>query len=341
MGKKGSSAPPPDPRLVEAQIKSMGIQDEMIQRIMANSDAMLPLQQAQMQFGLDSAKTAYYQSQQDRDWMLERRGKLSGLQDQLILDAKSYNEGDKADQLADKATADVRQAFGQQRDINQRNLTRMGINPNDGKFAAMHNQTAIAEALGQAFSGTQARTQAKQESLALTDRATNALAGYPAMGMQATGQGAGFGLAGLDAANKGLAGMNSGFGAAGGMAGQMGQNATNMFGQQASYQANMQQQGDSLGGILGGLGGLATGAAQLWAASDRRLKENIRPVGKDQRTGLTLYEFSYLGDDSGQRYVGVMADEVQTVMPQAVSQDEHGYQMVNYAMLGIAFKRKD
>lgn len=37
-GGKGSSAPPPDPRLIEAQIRSMGIQDDVIKRIMQQSE---------------------------------------------------------------------------------------------------------------------------------------------------------------------------------------------------------------------------------------------------------------------------------------------------------------
>lgn len=59
MGSKSSNVPAPDPRLVEAQIKSMGIQDDVIQKIMQQSDEVQPLQKEQLQFGLDSARTAY------------------------------------------------------------------------------------------------------------------------------------------------------------------------------------------------------------------------------------------------------------------------------------------
>lgn len=74
MGSKSSNAPAPDPRLVEAQIRSMGIQDDVIKRVMQQSEEILPLQKEQLQFGLDSARTAYDQSQQDRTWILDRRG---------------------------------------------------------------------------------------------------------------------------------------------------------------------------------------------------------------------------------------------------------------------------
>ena len=62
MGSKSSNAPAPDPRLVEAQIRSMGIQDDVIKRVMQQSEEIQPLQKEQLQFGLDTARTAYDQS---------------------------------------------------------------------------------------------------------------------------------------------------------------------------------------------------------------------------------------------------------------------------------------
>ena len=99
-GKGGSSAPPPDPRLIAAQIKSMGIQDTAIQAMMENSASMAPLQKQQMQFGLDSAKTAYGQAQEDRTWALGRREDASGLQDTMVKEAQDYNSLANQDKLA-------------------------------------------------------------------------------------------------------------------------------------------------------------------------------------------------------------------------------------------------
>ena len=332
MGSKASDAPAPDPRLVEAQLKSMGIQDDAIQRIVQQSEDMLPLQKEQLQFGLDSARAAYDQSQEDRTWMLDRRGLLSSMQDTLSQDARNFNTEDKASELAGRAGADVAQAFASAKDQSNRNMARMGVNPNDGKAAAMGNQLSMAQALGTAQAMTGARTQARQEGYALTDRATNALAGYPAMGMQATGAGAGFGASGTNIANQGLAGMNSGFGAAGTMAGQMGSNATNMFGAQANYKVGADKaaaDANPMGALLGA--GATLGAAAIrW--SDRRLKQDIELVGRDERTGLNLYEFAYK-DEPGQRWRGVMADEVEKVMPAAVGR-RAGFRTVNYSMLG-------
>ena len=261
MGSKSSSAAPPDPALIAAQIKSMGIQDSAIQQMLDNSGALLPLQKEQMQFGLDTAKTAYGQSQDDRGWALGRRDALTGAQDTMLKDAATFNTEDKANELAGKASADVNTAFANAEGQNGRALARMGVNPNSGKALAVGNQTAIAKAAALAGAATGARTGARLEGRALTDRASNALSGYPAMGMTATGAGAGFGTAGTGLTNAALTGMNSGQVSAGGMAGQLGQNATGMFGAQASYK-NQQDQiaasNDPFKTILGAAAGIGT-----------------------------------------------------------------------------------
>ena len=49
--------------------------------------------------------------------------------------------------------------------------------------------------------------------------------------------------------------------------------------------------------------------------------------------GIRLYRFSYNGSDKA--YVGVIAQEVQAVMPEAVLRDRNGYLLVNYDRLGL------
>lgn len=73
--------------------------------------------------------------------------------------------------------------------------------------------------------------------------------------------------------------------------------------------------------------------------SDRILKENIALIGKHP-LGIGLYLFDYKSeyrDICGYgRQFGVMADEVETVMHEAVSVHPDGYKLVNYEMLGIS-----
>src|ERR1700739_3650121 len=75
----------------------------------------------------------------------------------------------------------------------------------------------------------------------------------------------------------------------------------------------------------------ANGTGSGIAPSDRRLKSNISQVGS-LPSGLNLYRFRYLGETTD--YVGVMAQEVMEVAPQAVVASADGFLMVDYAALG-------
>jgi hypothetical protein len=52
--------------------------------------------------------------------------------------------------------------------------------------------------------------------------------------------------------------------------------------------------------------------------------------------GLGYYRFSYLG--SSKAYVGVIAQEVQALMPEAVTRGPDGYLRVYYYKLGLMFR---
>jgi len=89
-----------------------------------------------------------------------------------------------------------------------------------------------------------------------------------------------------------------------------------------------QQSGGGGGGGLGSLGTLASlGMMAFSMFSDRRLKENIKPVGKTD-DGQKLYKYNYKGDPKTQ--IGLMADEVEKHHPEAVITHPSGYKMVNY-----------
>jgi len=72
--------------------------------------------------------------------------------------------------------------------------------------------------------------------------------------------------------------------------------------------------------------------------SDPRLKENVVRIGTHP-CGAGLYLFDYkphFRDAHGHgRQFGVMADEVQRYMPEAVSRDTQGFLAVDYAALDI------
>lgn len=261
MGSKSSSAPAPDPRLVDAQIRSMGYQDAAIQRIMQQSDEMLPLQREQMQFGLDAQRQAWDQSQQDRRWTLGKRDQLDAAQAPLLDEARNFSYGNRRAEMMAEANADIAQAFDSAEAQGLRTMGRMGINPNSGRTSAMVNQNNIQEAMAKAAAGRKVSEAAKAEGMQLRSNAVNMLSGYPSMGMQTTAAGAGFGASGLGLANSALAGMNSGYGAAGGLAGSMGSNAAGMYGAMGSYRNGQDQiaaQNNPLGMIAGAVAGAGT-----------------------------------------------------------------------------------
>jgi len=108
--------------------------------------------------------------------------------------------------------------------------------------------------------------------------------------------------------------------------------APTFAGTQAQGQADMSRYGIQQSGNNATTQGLfsALGTAAMLAPkfSDRRLKSNIVQVGTHP-LGIGIYEY----DIFGKRELGVMADEVAKVMPEAIVPHESGYMMVNYGKL--------
>jgi hypothetical protein len=69
--------------------------------------------------------------------------------------------------------------------------------------------------------------------------------------------------------------------------------------------------------------------------SDIRLKHDIALIGR-LNNGLGFYRFAYNGEDKA--YVGVMAQEVRLVKPEAVVRGRDGYLKVLYYKLGLHFQ---
>lgn len=75
------------------------------------------------------------------------------------------------------------------------------------------------------------------------------------------------------------------------------------------------------------------------AQSDRSTKKNIVKIG-DHPSGFGIYLFDFRPEfrevcGYGRQF-GVMADEVESIIPEAVSVGPNGYKMVNYKMIGIS-----
>lgn len=107
------------------------------------------------------------------------------------------------------------------------------------------------------------------------------------------------------------------------VAGIINQGYQNQIGQFGLRQQGRQEQ-------AGNIAGLAQTGALLF--SDKRLKKNIEKVGNVD--GINVYEFEYKTIPDT-RFKGVMADEIEEIMPDAVITNEQGYKMVNYDKLPI------
>lgn len=91
--------------------------------------------------------------------------------------------------------------------------------------------------------------------------------------------------------------------------------------QYQNYQSQMSQQNALLGGLFG------LGSAGIFKFSDRRLKKDIKKIGKTD-DGQNLYSYRYKGSDEPQ--IGLMAQEVEKKRPDAVMTAPSGYKAVNY-----------
>jgi hypothetical protein len=85
----------------------------------------------------------------------------------------------------------------------------------------------------------------------------------------------------------------------------------------------------------GGGGGGFRGGGGGGRRSDIALKHDVVLLGHLDN-GLGYYRFSYLG--SRKAYVGVMAQEVERLMPQAVTRGSDGYLRIYYEKLGLTFR---
>jgi hypothetical protein len=110
-------------------------------------------------------------------------------------------------------------------------------------------------------------------------------------------------------------------------ASQMGYNA-----QMGDFNARQAAQQNFNSGLMG------LGGAGIMAFSDVRLKQNINHIGT-LPNGLPFYSFEYINEIKDHplagegTHIGVIAQEVEQVYPNAVTTLDDGYKVVNYGLL--------
>ena len=320
MGGK-SSPPPPDYTPMQA------IGREQLDFAKQQYAEMAPLAR---QVAAQQMAAQQQQMRQAQDYYDYQQQTFRPLERGLVADASRFNTDAYKEGLARDAAAAAGRAFSTTQAASQRAQASMGVNPASGRAMSMANQSNLGLAAQRANAMTGARNQADQLGWArrmdVTGLGRNLAGASTAAYQGATGAG----TAGLNTS------MAPGSQFQQGMQ-QAGQTYGNVLSNQTSaYNAGMAQQGLDVGGLLAG----GAKAYTAFAGSDRRIKENIELVGRDERTMLPLYEFEYIGG-SGKRYLGVMAQDVLKTYPEMVCTMPDGFMAVNYAGLGIEMLEVD
>jgi hypothetical protein len=266
---------------------------------------------------------------EDRQYQIET---FRPMERGLVADAERFSTEGFREQQARDAAAAAGRAFGGIQDSSMRAMASRGINPASGAGMAMQTQGNLGLAAQRAGAMTGARNQAEQMGFARRMDVTGLGRGLGGAAVGAYGAATGAGSAGMTTSmapgGQYMQGMGQGASTIGAGRQMLQGGLGNILNTQGSVYGAAMNQSDPVMGLVG------TGIGAYAALSDRRLKQDIELVGRDERTMLPLYEFAYKSDPS-RRFLGVMADEVEAYMPEAVGEGEDGYKFVNYAMLGI------
>jgi len=174
-------------------------------------------------------------------------------------DAQSWDSRSNLDQVAGEAKSTVEQNFGDLQQQNFRALSRMGVNPNSGRFASLNNQISMQKALAASGAMTGAMQDRKTQAVGMRQQASNLAQGFPAQSMNfgtqsMTGANNAANAAGVSGAQNNaiganaMSGMSMGANIFGNAAQQAGSNATTAYGAQ---QANQQGWGNLMGYMWG------------------------------------------------------------------------------------------
>jgi hypothetical protein len=312
-------------------------QDEYDRTAPTRSEAVDMAQQTSR----DQYSSMQYSMGQAKEAEQRRKGIFEPLEDRIVKDAFAFDDKARGEQLAGQATADLNQAFAGVRGQSQRGLTRMGVNPNSGAFAAMTNQTNLGQALALAKGQTEARRAGRDEGEArrmIALQLGSGLRGAQAQQQQiATGQGsAAVGNAGA-AVSLGQSGASLRQAGFGGMMQAYGQanNSSQLASQsQASASAWGEKQAGAYGQALGAMGQLGKSGMDMWssmgsAVSGLSDKNKKKKTGKPADTKKALDEVMAIPvhedweyDESkgapmgsgGKKYTGPMAQDVRKHM---------------------------
>lgn len=246
----------------------------------------------------------------------KERLKYRALEDSILNDVQRMDARRTQDQFAGQAAADIQQSLGTQRAVANRNLTRLGINPNSGRFAALNSDFALRGAAATAGAKTQARLAGENAVLGAKYQAANIGRGLPGTVLSGVGTAANIGGQAGSLLQQQNAPMYQGFsGAMSGLSGQMAgiNNVGNLMNQ--AYQ-NQLAAYNADSGALAGLGQIAGMAAGYFSSED--YKKDKAPVKRGAAlqaiNQMPVESWRYkegVQDGGARRHIGPYAEDFQ------------------------------
>lgn len=347
-GGGGGSAPAPDPNIGIAQRELAQISREYLEQFKNEVWPELKRttakqeERADEQFQIDR-KIQDRQMEIAEEQYQRYQNTFRPIQDSIVRDAMAFDTDANRERMASEAMGDVKNQFAIKAADDERRMQAFGINPTSGQFAGMRNANSVLEAATAASAATRTRDAARQ--LGWAQRMDAIGLGSGVFGNQATSTSLALnaGAAGL---NAGQMAVNNNLSMAGSMAqanqgamqgwGQIGQLGVQKYNSDVNaFEAQQRANAAGSAGWGSALGTIAGAAISKY--SDRRMKKDIKLIGT-LKNGLNLYSFEYrdeFKDLAGYgKHVGVMADEVERVIPDAVTVMPNGYKAVNYGLVG-------
>jgi hypothetical protein len=323
MGGGSSSAPTADPNIGLAAMKTAQTGADYLDLMTSQYDIYNERQEK-----LDALTSQVTESQltaqnQANTWAAEDRDRYTStfqpLQDAYIEKTSNWDSAEKQAQAAGEAKADVMSAAAQQQQTRLRQQTAMGVNPASGRYAGTERAADTATALASAGAQNNARTQLKNQAVALQADAINMGSGMASQATQALGLGVNTGnsvvsnnVSNQSSWNAGNQLLSSGYTTA--MQGYTSQANTlnNLYANQINaYSAeNSANASSGFGSLMSGVGSLVS----AFMPSDENVKTDKVPAkGALQAVkSMPIEEWTYKpGVGDGGRHIGTYAQDFQ------------------------------
>lgn len=237
------------------------------------------------------------------------------IEERVAKEAMEYDSPAEMDRRAQQAAADVDLAYGRAWEQGKRDLTRMGVNPNSGRFLTAAAGLPTEKAKDTAHAMNTAREGVRDKAMALRAGAAAFGRNQPNVAGQMTGLATNAGSSAANTLNSTVASTMAAQGTGGQWTGT-GLQGINQAGNLHlnAYNAQMQAQSGLYQGL--GMAGGALIASKPWTWSDPKKKRGVQDVSDAEvleevkRTPVKRFRYKDGIEDGGAaEHMGVMADD--------------------------------